>query len=120
MGRPKTYTALEHLSVPFDVLLNDLNIPRSSSAALIFEILVDYRLVMQERTKYAGCRLSDEQWHAAWIDCDMRLEITENPTGESNLTLRMQDALYSRESTELFLRSSSTCWRRSPREWILL
>lgn len=104
-ARTKAYTALEHSSVPFDALLNDLNIPRSSSAAPIFQILVDYRLVVQERTTYAGCGLSDEQWHAARIGYDMGLEITENPTGESNLTLRMQDALYSRGSTELFLRS---------------
>ncbi|KAI1414159.1 putative equisetin synthetase [Hypoxylon sp. FL1857] len=104
-ARNKAYTALEHSSVPFDVLLNDLNIPRSSSSAPIFQILVDYRLVVQERTTYAGCRLSDEQWHAARIGYDIGLEITENPSGESNLTLRMQDALYTRESTELFLRS---------------
>ena len=105
VARTKAYAALEHSSVPFDILLNDLNIPRSSSAAPIFQILVDYRLVVQERTTYAGCRLSDERWHAARIGYDMGLEITENPTGESNLTLRMQDALYSQESTKLFLRS---------------
>ncbi|KAL5356525.1 hypothetical protein BJX96DRAFT_171691 [Aspergillus floccosus] len=104
-ARSKAYAALEHSSVPFDVLLNDLNVPRSSSAAPIFQILVDYRLVVQERTTYAGCKLSDEQWHAARIGYDMALEITENPTGESNLTLRMQEALYSQESTQLFLRS---------------
>ncbi|GES65928.1 putative polyketide synthase [Aspergillus terreus] len=104
-ARTKAYAALEHSSVPFDILLNDLNVPRSSSAAPIFQILVDYRLVVQERTTYAGCKLSDEQWHAARIGYDMGLEITENPTGESKLTLRMQDALYSQASTQLFLRS---------------
>lgn len=62
-------------------------------------------MVVQERTTYAGCKLSDEQWHAARIGYDMGLEITENPTGESNLTLKMQDALYSQASTQLFLRS---------------
>lgn len=66
---------------------------------------MDYRLVVQERTTYAGCKLSEEQWHAARIGYDMGLEITENPTGESNLTLKMQDALYFQASAQLFLRS---------------
>lgn len=103
--RNKVYTAIGHSAVPIDVVLNELNVPRSSSAAPIFQVLVDYRLVVQDRARYAGCKMGDEQRHASKTGYDIALDINENPSGSCDLTLRMQDAMYSQANTELFMRS---------------
>lgn len=102
------HNALKHSAVPIDIIFKALNVPRSSSAAPVFQILVDYRLVLQDRLEYVGCKLSDKSWQTSRTGYNIGLEITENPSGTCNLTLLMQDAIYSPESTELFMRSFVT------------
>ena len=102
-ARNKAYTALEHSKLPFDVLLNELNISRSGSHTPIFQVFVDYRQVVQERKSFGDCETGDERWLNAKTGYDLSLEITDNPGDESLLVLRLQEALYSKESTELLL-----------------
>lgn len=104
-ARDTAYSALEHSQLPFDVLLKELNIPRSNAYTPIFQIFMDYRQVVQERSTWAGCKLSGEKWRNASTGYDISLEITENVNSETLLSLRLKDALYSEESTRLLLRS---------------
>ncbi|ATY61556.1 Acyl transferase acyl hydrolase lysophospholipase [Cordyceps militaris] len=103
--RNKTYKALEHSAVPWNVLLHELKIPRTNTEAPIFQLFVDYRQVARERSQWCGCGLSDEEWLNARNGYDLTLGITDNPTGESLLSLRFQKKMYSKESTEMFLRA---------------
>ena len=103
--RDKAYAALRHSEIPFDVLLTELQVPRSNTYTPIFQVLVDYRQVHQDRAVWGGCQLSNERWCDSRVGYDIALEITENPSGESVLSLRMQEALYSQRSAELLLRS---------------
>jgi hybrid polyketide synthase/nonribosomal peptide synthetase ACE1 len=103
--RNQVYEALEHSIVPFDVLLDELSIQRSNSYAPIFQILIDYRLVVKKPNKWADCRISDEKWQIAKIGYDLGLEIVDNPAGDTEVVVRLQDSLYSEESTKLLLRS---------------
>ncbi|KAK8147942.1 hypothetical protein G3M48_000684 [Beauveria asiatica] len=103
--RNKAYKALEHSAVPWNVLLHELKIPRSNTEAPIFQLFVDYRQMARERAQWCGCALSDEDWLNARNGYDLTLGITDNPTGESLLSLRFQKKLYSKESTEMFLRA---------------
>ncbi|XWW93079.1 hypothetical protein V2A60_001007 [Cordyceps javanica] len=103
--RNKAYKALEHSAVPWNVLLHELKIPRTNTEAPIFQLFVDYRQVARERAQWCGCGLSDEEWLNARNGYDLTLGITDNPTGESLLSLRLQKKMYSRESTEMLLRA---------------
>nr|A0A2Z5XAL7.1 RecName: Full=Hybrid PKS-NRPS synthetase phm1; Short=PKS-NRPS phm1; AltName: Full=Phomasetin biosynthesis cluster protein 1 [Pyrenochaetopsis sp.]BBC43184.1 PKS-NRPS hybrid [Pyrenochaetopsis sp.] len=103
--RNKAYKALENSFVPWDVLLHELKIPRTNTEAPIFQLFVDYRQIVRERAQWCGCSMSDEDWLNARNGYDLTLGITDNPTGESLLSLRFQKKLYSEESTEMFLRS---------------
>jgi hybrid polyketide synthase/nonribosomal peptide synthetase ACE1 len=47
--RDKAYLALQHSEVPFDVLLSELQVPRSNTHTPIFQVFVDYRQVHQDR-----------------------------------------------------------------------
>lgn len=104
-ARDKAYAALEHSDMPFDILLQELNIRRSNTHTPLFQVFVDYRQVYQERALWGGCKTSNEKWCNSRTGYDVALEITENPTGPSLLSLRLQDGLYSKKSTELLLRS---------------
>jgi hybrid polyketide synthase/nonribosomal peptide synthetase ACE1 len=106
--RNKTYKALENSFVPWNVLLHELKIPRTNTEAPIFQLFVDYRQITRERAQWCGCGLSDEDWLNARNGYDLTLGITDNPSGESLLSLRFQKKLYSEEATELFLRSYVT------------
>lgn len=104
-ARDQVYKALEHSIVPFDVLLDELSVQRSNSYAPIFQVLIDYRLVVQKPDRWADCKIVGEKWHTARIGYDIGLEVVDNPSGDTELVLRLQDSLYSKESTNLLLRS---------------
>nr|A0A089FSA4.1 RecName: Full=Hybrid PKS-NRPS synthetase prlS; AltName: Full=Pyrrolocin biosynthesis protein S [fungal sp. NRRL 50135]AIP87510.1 pyrrolocin synthetase [fungal sp. NRRL 50135] len=106
--RNKAYKALENSFVPWNVLLQELKIPRTNTEAPIFQLFVDYRQIARDRAQWCGCALSDEDWLNARNGYDLTLGITDNPTGESLLSLRFQKKLYSEHSTNLFLRSYVT------------
>ncbi|KAH8162417.1 hypothetical protein CIB48_g5830 [Xylaria polymorpha] len=106
--RNKAYKALENSVVPWNVLLHELKIPRTNTEAPIFQLFVDYRQIQRDRGQWCGCSLSDEDWLNARNGYDLTLGITDNPTGESLLSLRFQKKLYSEDATNLFLRSYVT------------
>ncbi|KAH9909070.1 lovastatin nonaketide synthase [Xylariomycetidae sp. FL2044] len=105
MVRDTTYSALQHSRLPFDVLLRELNVPRSSKHTPVFQVFLDYRQVIQERSEWGGCKVSDEAWRNAATGYDVALDVTENNNAEAVLALRLQDSLYSAESANLLIRS---------------
>jgi hybrid polyketide synthase/nonribosomal peptide synthetase ACE1 len=103
--RDKAYSALSHSKLPFDVLLNRLNIKRSATHTPLFQVFVDYRQGVQERTTFADCKAHGESWHIAKTGYDLTLDIIENVAGDSLLTLKLQESLYSRHDTEMLLQT---------------
>ncbi|KAF5675209.1 polyketide synthase [Fusarium circinatum] len=104
-ARDTAYGALQHSTLPFDVLLRELNVPRSDKYTPIFQVFMDYRQVVQERSSWGGCKLHGEKWHNAGTGYDIALEVNENITTDTLLGLRLQKQLYSEEHTALLLRS---------------
>jgi len=104
-ARDTAYGALQHSQLPLDVLLKELNVSRSNAYTPIFQVFLDYRQVVQERPSCVGCKLDGEDWCNASTGYDVALEITENANTDTLLSLRLQDSLYSQESTQLLLRS---------------
>ena len=104
-ARDKVHATLERSIVPWNVILKELKVPRSNTCAPIFQLFVDYRQIVRDRSTWGGCKLSDEDWLNARNGYDLTLGITDNPTGESLLSLRLQANLYDEPSTHLLLRS---------------
>ena len=107
-ARNIAYGALQHSQLPFDVLLRELNVPRSDKHTPIFQVFLDYRQVVQERASWGGCKLEGESWCNSGTGYDVALEVTENINTDTRLSLRLQDNLYSLENTQLLLRSYAT------------
>ncbi|RAK95573.1 BcPKS5, polyketide synthase [Aspergillus ibericus CBS 121593] len=105
-ARAQVYGALEHSALPFDLLLDELAAPRSNTHPPVVQILMDYKLFTREQAEmdWAGCKVRDHRWHPARGPYDIALEIVEDRES-ALLVIHMQDALYSQEATDLFLRS---------------
>ncbi|KAI0199936.1 polyketide synthase PksB [Astrocystis sublimbata] len=103
-ARDKVYGALQHSQVPFDVLLDTLEISRSGEHTPIFQIFMDYRLGDQQKTVFAKCD-TDITWNNAATGYDLQLEVLDTNAGESLITLKLQESLYSQYHTELLLRT---------------
>ncbi|OAQ95890.1 hypothetical protein LLEC1_01631 [Akanthomyces lecanii] len=104
-ARDAVYSALGHSQLPFDVLLRHFNVPRHNMHTPLFQVLLDYRQVVQGRATWADCALVGEQWRNASTGYDISLEVTENVDTDTLIRLSLQDALYTQESTDLLLRS---------------
>ncbi|CAG8972796.1 hypothetical protein HYALB_00007721 [Hymenoscyphus albidus] len=104
-ARDIAYEALQYSQLPFDVLLREVQVPRSNAHTPIFQVFLDYRQVVQERADWGDCKIEDEKWRNAATGYDISLEITEKVNSSTAISLRLQDSLYSQENTQLFLRS---------------
>ena len=102
--RNKVYKGLAHSKLPFDILLDELKVPRSATSTPIFQIFVDYRQGIEEKRKYMGLDAVGEKWQLARTGYDMTLDIVENATGETRLELRLQKCLYTAKHTKLLLK----------------
>jgi hybrid polyketide synthase/nonribosomal peptide synthetase ACE1 len=104
-ARNKVYSSLEHSAVPLDVLLTELGIDRTGTAAPIFQVFLDYRQGTQERATFAGCKAEVHAWHHPRTGYDISLDILENNDGNTLLTMQLQKLLYSQEHSDLLLRT---------------
>jgi hybrid polyketide synthase/nonribosomal peptide synthetase ACE1 len=105
-ARDKAYSALENSALPFDLLLDELAVPRSNMWAPIFQVFIDYRLVPipPEQRTWAGCRVSEETWYPARSGYDVVLEVTENQK-DTSLKVHVQKGIYNNNAAELLLSS---------------
>ncbi|KID96282.1 AMP-dependent synthetase/ligase, partial [Metarhizium majus ARSEF 297] len=91
--RSKVITTLANSKVPFDVLLNEVNAPRTSTSSLLFQAFVNYREEVQERRQFCGCDSEAIQFDASQTAYDLGLDILGN-TKNVVIYLAGQSALY--------------------------
>ncbi|KAJ5710181.1 lovastatin nonaketide synthase [Penicillium malachiteum] len=104
-ARDATYGALSHSQVPFDVLLKELNIPRSNNYTPLFQVFLEYKQLSPDRPTWGECTVSGDTWINMDTGYDLFLDVNEYTTTGCTINLRLQDTLYSKESAELLLRS---------------
>ncbi|KAI2758968.1 hypothetical protein DTO006G1_6365 [Penicillium roqueforti] len=104
LTRSKVYSALQHSRVPFDVLVNELEINRSAMHTPIFQIFMDYRLGDHENSRLVGCD-AELSWNNAATGYDLHLEVLDTVDEESLVVLKVQEGLYSKEAADLLLRA---------------
>ncbi|KAJ9199832.1 hypothetical protein DTO164E3_4289 [Paecilomyces variotii] len=103
-ARNLVYSCLEHSRFPFDVLIEDLNIPRSSTYSPLFQVLLDYRQFAVKSPPMLNCRAEGERIMGRTA-YDLLLDITDFSGSDISIKLQTQKSLYSRQHTETLLRS---------------
>ena len=101
-ARNITFKALGNSRLPFDVLLKELNLPRSSAYSPFFQAFFDYRQGDQAKHAWGNCQFEVQEMHPGRTAYDITLDITNSSTGALVL-LRAQKSLYDLAATELLL-----------------
>ncbi|KKA18098.1 Hybrid NRPS/PKS protein 1, partial [Rasamsonia emersonii CBS 393.64] len=103
-ARDKAYAALGHSKLPFDVLLEELDVPRSSSYTPMFQVFMDYRQIAISSPKVLGTK-ADATSSPGRTAYDLILDIRDVAGSGVNIGFRTQKSLYSQEATELLFKS---------------
>ena len=101
-ARNATYKALSHSSLPFDVLLKELNVPRSSTHSPLFQAFFDFRQGAQEKHAFGDCQFEIQDAHPGRTAYDITLDVTDSAT-ETVVAIRTQMSLYNEAATNLLL-----------------
>ena len=103
-ARTKSYSALEHSRLPFDVILDELNVPRSASHSPLFQAFFDYRQGAKENPTFSNVQFQIQDAALGQTAYDISLDITESSAGPL-IMMKAQDYLYSKSTTETILKS---------------
>ena len=100
-ARDTAYAALAS-SVPIDVLLKDLNVPRSSHYSPFFQAFMDYRQGSQSSHAFDNCQFEMQDAALGRTAYDITLDINESAAG-TIVAIRTQSSLYSHTAADLLL-----------------
>ncbi len=101
-ARDIAYAALDHSQLPFDVLLKELNVARSSTYSPFFQAFFDYRQQTSDKQTWLGCRFDLEEMHPGRTAYDISLDVADLGS-EVHVTFRAQQGLYDITATNLLL-----------------
>lgn len=104
-ARSKTYSALANSRVPFEIILDELHVPRSSTHSPIFQTFVDYRQGTQEKQQFGNCCLELKKFQAGRTAYDLSLDIIDNAGADALLMFMVQKDLYSEQDAQTLMES---------------
>lgn len=99
--RSKVMAAFAHSRVPFDVIVNELGVPRATTHSPLFQVLVNYRPGAAERRDFCGCHSEVKSFEQGQAAYDLSLDIIENPGGECRIIMAGQSTLFEPEDLGL-------------------
>ena len=101
-ARNTAYGALENSRLPFDVLLKELNVPRSSSYSPFFQTFFDYRQISREKRTWCNCQFDLQEANPGRTAYDISLDVTDSNT-DAHVVLRVQKGIYDLTAANLLL-----------------
>ncbi|PWY81896.1 putative hybrid NRPS/PKS enzyme [Aspergillus heteromorphus CBS 117.55] len=103
--KARAQQAFANSVVPFDVLLNELNVPRASNHSPLFQVLLNYRQGVAERRRFCDCDCDWTHFDGGQTAYDLNLDIVDNAGGDALLRLSVQKEYYSALDCDIFLKS---------------
>ncbi|KAK7714551.1 NRPS, partial [Diaporthe eres] len=100
--RRKVYGALANSALPFDVLLDELKIPRSTTHSPLFQAFINYRSGVAEKRTLGAVEGQGEEYQFGRTGYDISIDIMDDPNGTPLLMFNGQKGLYSLQDTEVF------------------
>ncbi|KAL8974635.1 MAG: hypothetical protein Q9197_001123 [Variospora fuerteventurae] len=101
-ARDTTYAALGNSRLPFDVLLSELNMARSSMHSPFFQAFFDYRQGVQEKHTFADTQFELQEFHPGRTAYDITLDMTDSVT-DALVIFRTQKGLYDLTAANLIM-----------------
>ncbi|KAJ5382444.1 Acyl transferase/acyl hydrolase/lysophospholipase [Penicillium concentricum] len=104
-ARDTTYAALGTSRLPFDVLLTELGIARSSLHSPFFQAFLDYRQGAQQKYPWGNCEFEFQDVHPGRTAYDITLDVTEWNATDTLVMIRVQTSLYDLTAANLLLKT---------------
>ena len=101
-ARNTIYAALGSSRLPFDVLLTELNVARSTLHSPFFQAFLDYRH-FEEKRPWGNCQFELQEVHPGRTAYDITLDVSELNASETLITFRVQKSLYDLSAANLLL-----------------
>ncbi|KAL8678456.1 MAG: hypothetical protein Q9186_005194 [Xanthomendoza sp. 1 TL-2023] len=104
-ARSKSYGALSNAAVPFEMILDELDVTRSVAHSPIFQAFLDYRQGARETMTLGECKLDMIEFHAGRTAYDLSLDVFDDSAGQPLLMFIAQASLYSLDETQILTQS---------------
>lgn len=101
--RAKSYAAIANSSIPFDVLLEELHVPRTSLHSPLFQAFINYRQGVTEKRMFGESHADAQEYLVAKTAYDISLDIIDNPGGNSTVSFMVQKDLYGVKDAEILI-----------------
>lgn len=94
-AKDKTFQALAHSQLPFDVLLDELNIPRTTDHTPLFQVLMNFKMGSNRTMPLGECKAEAIKFEDASNPYDLQFDVEVAVDGTTLITATTQAHLYS-------------------------
>lgn len=103
-AKQTSYSALNHSALPFDLLLQELEVPRSSSHSPMFQVFLDYRQLALKTPPMLESQTEGESNFGATA-YDVVLDVTDDAASDITIKWQTQKSLYNGHHTQAMMDS---------------
>ncbi|KAK9775318.1 putative Carrier domain-containing protein [Seiridium cardinale] len=103
--RSTTYAALENAGIPFQMILNNLDPPRSATTTPLFQCFIDYRTGQRQKLSWDQCDLEMLSFDISKTGYDLNLDIIDDPDGNCLIMWFVRSDLYQNSEATILLES---------------
>ena len=86
-------SALANSDIPFNVILDEVEVERSTTHSPLFQAFIDYRQVT-EKQPFGNGQLEGQQYALSGTPYDIVVDIIDNPAGNASISMMVQEDLY--------------------------
>ncbi|KAL1966319.1 hypothetical protein VTN77DRAFT_4672 [Rasamsonia byssochlamydoides] len=104
-AQSKVRVALANSRLPFDLLIEQLDPPRSPSYSPIFQSFIDYRPPMPPKKSFANCQIGTEEYDVGKNGYDITIQVVDSADGRALIMLQVQSSLYSESDATVLMKS---------------
>ncbi|KAG4280502.1 hypothetical protein FPRO06_11835 [Fusarium proliferatum] len=94
-AKSKANSALSHSDIPFDVLLDEMKLPRSTTHSPLFQVILNYKMGSTQKVPLADCQAQLVAFKDANNPYDLTFDIETYQDGSASISVKTQEYLYS-------------------------
>lgn len=102
--RDTVLAALSNAGVPFEMLLDQLRVPRHSTHHPLFQVIINYRLGVPSHSPLGDGKIEWTGAMAARNSYDLGVEVSDTPRGACILSFTTQRSMYSAVDTQRLMK----------------
>ncbi|TLD04871.1 uncharacterized protein PgNI_10061 [Pyricularia grisea] len=100
--------AMANASVPIELVMEQIGVPKTSSYSPLFQIFIDYKRVQEKLPFPGGGTVQGTRYLLSETPYDIMLDIIDTAAGDALLQMHAQDGIYTPEETTRLLELYST------------